>query len=414
MRRVDEPGAQYPQGQSFRGEAATSRVSAIDALRGGVMVLMALDHVRDFVHRAAMTVSPTDLATTTPAIFLTRWITHICAPVFMFTAGLGAYLWWQRGATRRQLSSFLVTRGLWLVVLELTVMRLAYNFTLSQTFPVLLIVLWVLGLCMICLAALVWLPIRVLGLASVAVIALHNCMDSLTAAQVGVAPELWNLIHQPGVFILAGQPFVVAYPLVPWVAVMALGFSCGPLFTLDRRVRRRYLAVYGAAAIAAFLVIRALNAYGDPVPWSFQSSSVYTLLSFLNTAKYPPSLAFLLMTLGPAALALVWLDRPTVTPSNPLVVFGRVPLFYFVVHFYAAHLIADVLAAARYGGRSLAFLFQPVPSMGGSRQLFPPDFGYDLWVVYVVWAILVLSLYLLCRWFADLKQRRRGWWWSYV
>jgi uncharacterized membrane protein len=414
MQRVDEPAAHYARRERFRREAAPSRVTAIDALRGGVMVLMALDHVRDFVHRAAMTSSPTDLATTTPAIFLTRWVTHICAPVFMFTAGLGAYLWWRRGATRPQLSRFLATRGLWLVGLELTVMRLAYNFNLSQTYPVLLIVLWVLGLCMICLAALVWLPIRVLGLASVVIIGLHNCLDSLTAAQLGVAPGLWNLIHQPGVFLLAGLPIIVAYPLVPWVAVIALGFSFGPLFALDRPVRRRYLAMCGAAAIVAFLVVRALNGYGDPVPWSSQSSSTYTILSFLNTTKYPPSLAFLLMTLGPAALALAWLDRPTLTPSNPLVVFGRVPLFYFVVHFYAAHLIADVLAALRYGGRSLAFLFQPVPSMGGSRQLFPPDFGYDLLVVYVVWALLVVALYPVCRWFAGLRQRRRDWWWSYV
>ena len=414
MHRVDEHAAQYARGETFRAEAATARVPAIDALRGGVMVVMALDHVRDFVHRAAMTASPTDLATTTPAIFLTRWVTHICAPVFMFTAGLGAYLWWQRGATRQQLSRFLATRGLWLVGLELTVMRLAYNFNLSQTYPVLLVVLWVLGLCMICMAALVWLPVRALGFASVVTIALHNSLDSLTAAQLGVAPGLWNLIHQPGVFLLAGLPFVVAYPLVPWVAVMALGFSCGPLFAHDRPVRQRYLAVSGAAAIAAFLVLRALNGYGDPVPWSSQSSSTYTILSFLNTTKYPPSLAFLLMTLGPTALALAWLDRPTLTPSNPLVVFGRVPLFYFVVHFYAAHLIADVLAALRYGGRSLPFLFQPVPSMGGSRQLFPPDFGYDLWVVYVVWALLVVALYPVCRWFAGLRQRRREWWWSYV
>jgi uncharacterized membrane protein len=414
MQRVDEPVAHYAHGESSRHEAAATRLSAIDALRGGVMVLMALDHVRDFVHRAAMIASPTDLATTTPAIFLTRWVTHFCAPVFMFTAGLGAYLWWQRGATRPQLSRFLATRGLWLAALELTVMRLAYNFNPSQAYPVFLLVLWVLGLCMICMAPLVWLPIRVLGLASVAVIALHNCLDSLTAAQFGAAAGLWHLIHQPGVFPVGGAPIIVAYPLVPWVAVMAFGFSCGPLYALDRPVRRRYLVICGAAATAAFLVVRALNGYGDPVPWSGQSSPVYTVLSFLNTTKYPPSLAFLLMTLGPAALALAWLDRPTLTPSNPLVLFGRVPLFYFVVHFYAAHLIADVLAALRYGGRSRAFLFQPVPSMGGSRQLFPPDFGYDLWVVYVAWVLLILALYPVCRWFADLKRRRREWWWSYL
>ena len=324
----------------------------------------------------------------------------------MLTAGLGAYLWWRRGATRRELSRFLLTRGFWLVVLELTVMRLAYNFSLSQHYPIFLLVLWVLGLCMICLAALTWLPVRVLGGVSVALIVLHNGLDTVTASQFGAAAGLWNLIRQPGVFTVAGAPVLVGYPLVPWVGVMALGFSLGGLYELDRPVRQRYLVACGAVATIGFLIVRALNGYGDPVPWSAQESTTYTVLSFLNTTKYPPSLAFLLMTLGPAFLALAWFDRLSLGPSNPLVVFGRVPLFYFVVHFYAAHLIADVLAALRYGGRSLAFLFQPVPSMGGSRQLFPPDFGYDLWVVYVVWALLVLALYPVCRWFCRAQTTR--------
>ena len=390
------------------------RVEAIDAVRGTVMILMALDHVRDFIHRGAMFDSPTNLATTTPALFLTRWVTHLCAPTFMFTAGVGAFLWWQRGKTRRQLSTFLSTRGLWLIVLEITVMRLAYDFDLSQRYPIFLLVLWVLGACMIGLAVLVWLPIGVLAVVSLAVIALHNCLDTVNAAQFGSAAGVWNLLHQPGVFGFAGATVFVAYPLVPWIAVMALGFCCGQVFLMGRAERRRYLIVFGATATLGFLGLRALNGYGDPVPWATQSSPTYTALSFLNTTKYPPSLAFLLMTLGPALLALAWFDRPGLMPSNPLVVFGRVPLFYFVLHFYAAHAAAVFLALVRYGRGALAFVFHPLPSMGGPRELYPAQFGYDLWVVYIVWALLVLAMYPACRWFGEIKARRHDWLLSYL
>ena len=390
------------------------RVEAIDAVRGTVMILMALDHVRDFVHRGAMSDSPTNLATTTPALFLTRWVTHLCAPTFMFTAGVGAFLWWQRGKTRRQLSTFLLTRGLWLIVLEITVMRLAYDFDLSQRYPIFLLVLWVLGACMIGLAVLVWLPIGVLAVVSLAVIALHNRLDTVNAAQFGSAAGVWNLLHQPGVFGFAGATVFVAYPLVPWIAVMALGFCCGHVFLMGRAERRRYLTVVGATATLGFLGLRALNGYGDPVPWTTQSSPTYTVLSFLNTTKYPPSLAFLLMTLGPALLALAWFDRPGLTPSNPLVVFGRVPLFYFVLHFYAVHAAAVILALLRYGRGALAFVFHPLPSMGGPRELYPAQFGYDLWVVYIVWVLLVLAMYPACRWFGEIKARRHDWWLSYL
>ncbi len=406
-----------PSEQKMRPLPATGRprrLEAIDAVRGIVMVLMALDHVRDFIHRGAMSYSPTDLAQTTPALFFTRWVTHVCAPTFMFLAGLGAFLWWHGKRTRLQLSTFLFTRGLWLVALELTVMRLAFNFDLSRQYPVLLVVLWALGACMIALALLVWLPVPVLAVLSLAVIALHNCLDGVPAARFGPDAWAWNLLHQPGAFRLAGTTVVVAYPLVPWVAVMALGFCSGRLFLLDRPVRRRCLAAAGAAATLGFVVLRALDGYGDPQPWAAQPSAVYTVLSFLNTTKYPPSLDFLLMTLGPALLALAWFDRPGLKPTNPLVVFGRVPLFYFVVHFYAAHAAAVLLALARYGNAALAFAFHPVPSMGGPRELFPAQFGYDLWVVYVVWGLLVLALYPLCRWFAAIKARRRDWWLSYL
>jgi len=378
------------------------------------MIIMALDHVRDFVHRGAMSASPTDLATTTPLLFLTRWVTHLCAPTFMLTAGLGAFLWWQRGKTNTQLSVFLLSRGAWLMLLEVTVMRWAYDFDLVRRYPVLLLVLWVLGLCMVGLAGLIWLPIPALATLSLAVIALHNGLDGVTADRFGSAAGVWNLLHQPGAFVIAGIPVIVGYPLIPWIAVMALGFCAGPLFLMERERRRRVLVAIGAAALVWFVAERAINGYGDPVPWGTQSSPGYTVLSFLNTTKYPPSLDFLLMTLGPALLALAWLDRPGLKPSNPLVVFGRVPLFYFVLHFYLAHLAAVLLAFARYGVSARTFVFHRVPSMGGPAALFPPRFGEDLWVVYVVWGVLVLALYPACRWFGRLKARRREWWLGYL
>jgi uncharacterized membrane protein len=390
------------------------RLSGIDAVRGAVMIVMALDHVRDFFHRAAMSSSPTDLTTTTPALFLTRWVTHFCAPVFVFTAGIGAFLWWRHNRTQKQLSAFLLTRGLWLVVLELTVMRLAYDFSFSQRYPVLLLVLWVLGACMIGMAALVWLPVRWLAVLSIAAISLHNLLDSVTASRFGSGAGAWNLIHQPGAFRMAGKVVIVGYPLVPWIAVMAAGFCLGRVFLMEAAVRRRILVRIGTAATLAFVIIRALNVYGDPAPWSTQKSAIYTVLSFLNCTKYPPSLLFLLMTLGPALLALAWFDRLSLKVTNPLIVFGRVPLFYFIAHFYAARAAAAFMAWLRYGRASFAFAFQPLPSMGGPRELFPAAFGYDLWVVYAMWVLIVVGLYPACRWFARVKASRRDWWLSYL
>jgi uncharacterized membrane protein len=195
---------------------------------------------------------------------------------------------------------------------------------------------------------------------------------------------------------------------------MALGFSFGPLYQVEAARRQRYLIRMGAAACLGFVIVRALNVYGDPVSWSAQHSATFTVLSFLNTTKYPPSLDFLLMTLGPALLLLAWAERAWFGPSNPLIVFGRVPLFYFVIHFYAAHVAAAALALVRYGAAAWSFVFHPVPSMGGPVALYPPNFGYDLWVAYAVWAAIVIALYPLCRWFAGVKARRRDWWFSYL
>ncbi len=392
----------------------TTRLTSVDALRGAVMVIMALDHVRDFIHRGAMTGSPTDLTTTTAALFFTRWITHFCAPAFLFTAGLGAALYRQKGGTREQLTRFLLTRGIWLMLLEVTVMRVLYNFTLSMQYPLLLLVLWVLGLSMIGLALLHRIPVRVLAVLSLGAIMLHNLLDGVQASELGAAAPLWNLLHQVGAFPLGPAVAVVGYPLIPWIAVMSLGYCCGALFQMDATARQRLLIQLGVCATLAFVVLRAINSYGDPAPWATQTSPLFTLLSFLNTTKYPPSLAFLLMTLGPTLIALAWLERRQLAPENPLVVFGRVPLFYFVGHFFLAHLAAVVLAAVRYGAASAAFRFRPVPSMGGEKALYPPDFGYELWVVYAVWIAVVLVMYPACRWFGRVKATRTEWWLRYL
>ena len=274
------------------------------------MIIMALDHVRDFFHRGAMSgSSPSDLRVTTAALFLTRWVTHICAPVFMLTAGLGAYFYWKHGnRTKGQVSWFLVTRGLWLIFLELTLMQLAYNFDVSPGYPIFLLVLWVLGACMVALAALIWLPMPWLAALSVATIVLHHLLDGV---------QVWPLVHQVSVFQAAGRTVIAPYTLVPWVAVMALGFCMGPLLEKSPEDRRRWLLRIGWAVTIAFVVVRALNVYGDPAPWAAQALPPRTLLSFLNTTKYPPSLSFLLMTLGPALLAagVARSPRPVATES---------------------------------------------------------------------------------------------------
>jgi uncharacterized membrane protein len=388
-----------------------SRLTSIDALRGLVMIVMALDHVRDFIHRGAMSgASPTDLATTTPALFMTRWVTHFCAPVFMFTAGLGAYFYLQRSgaAGTGQLSGFLITRGLWLILLEVTLMQLGYNFDVAASYPIFLLVLWALGACMIILAALVWLPVPWLAALSVATIVLHHLADGVRVQ------SFWILFHQVGAFPLAGRIFIAPYTLVPWFAVMALGFCFGPVFSWGPQVRRRPLLRAGIAVTIAFVVVRVINSYGDPSRWTWQSSATLTVLSFLNTSKYPPSLLFLLMTLGPALILLSWLDDRPLSRSNPLIVFGRVPLFYFVLHFFAAHLAIVLLSFLQYGAAASGFVWQPVPSMGGPAKSFPPGFGYDLWVAYAVWIAVVAGLYPVCRWFAAAKEQRRSWWLSYL
>jgi uncharacterized membrane protein len=303
--------------------AVRSRLGSIDLLRGLVMIVMVLDHTRDFVHAGGLTSDPTNLANTTPMLFMTRWVTHYCAPIFVFLAGVGAYLQHSRGMTRRDLSRFLLTRGLWLIVLEATVIRITTWFNVDYSYLMTLQVIWTLGVSMIVLAALIYLPLRVIAVFGLAMIVLHNAFDGIRVMSwhgpgspaPSVVAKLWILMHQPAEFFPVlgdGSPVVfVVYPLVPWIGVIAAGYVFGSIYTLDPARRRTLLLQLGLGLIATFVVIRATNLYGDPRPWSMQPSVLFTMFSFVNTTKYPVSLLYLLMTIGPALLALAWFESRT-------------------------------------------------------------------------------------------------------
>ncbi len=360
-------------GVESRSAEPKSRVQSVDALRGLIMIVMALDHTRDFFHSTAMAFQPDDLSRTTTALFFTRWITHFCAPVFMFTAGIGAYFWLAKGRTRSELSGFLAKRGLWLVFLDLTVVHYALAFSFTSS-PFVINVLWGLGWGMIALALLVHLPVRILATLSIATIALHNLLDRFT---------MWPGIHQISTFQVDKMTVVIAYTLIPWFAVMAAGFCFGRVVAMPEAQRRRWMIRIGLSLTIAFLAIRAVNICGDPVPWSHKFPGM-TLLSFLRVNKYPPSLDFIMMTMGPALLLLAWLDRIDFSAANPLLVFGRVPLFYFIVHLYILHALA---------------IYWPTPNLA---------------VVYLWWIAVVVLLYPLCLWFSRLKARRTDWWLGYL
>jgi uncharacterized membrane protein len=382
--------------------APAGRTIAIDVLRGAVMVLMVLDHARDFFF--GLRVRPTDLAVTTVTLFITRWLTHFCAPVFVFLAGTAAQRYGARHGPERA-TRFLLGRGLLLIVLELTVIRLCwipdlgYHFTLIQ-------VIWVLGWSMLALAGLSRLPHRVVLVVGAIIVGGHNLFDGVSAASFGALAPLWKILHQPGMLQLApGHAVFVSYPLMPWVGLMALGFVFGSLFDRPLEQRRRIMLQLGLGAVAAFIVLRATGIYGDPRPWSHQSRGpVFTFLSFINCEKYPPSLSFLLMTLGPALCALAALDgREPARGMRVLAVFGRVPLLFYVAHLALLRYASAPLALSRFGPGALA----PPPGHAGSPEL-------PLWTAYAAWAAALLLLYPLCRWFAALKQRRPDSWLRFV
>jgi uncharacterized membrane protein len=378
------------------------RLDSIDLLRGLVMVLMALDHTRDFFGTSAA--NPRDVAE--PALFLTRWITHFCAPTFIFLAGVSAYLYGSRARSTSQVSRFLFTRGLWLIVLEFTLVRVAWRFSLQfNSFPML--VIWALGASMVALAVLIHLPRWALIVIALGMIGGHNLLDGVHAVDLGSAGWLWTILHERGVVRIGETPIIfVLYPLVPWIGVMAAGFALGPVFKLERGPRLRWLTGLGLLTTAGFVVLRATNLYGDPAVWTVQSSLLATLLSFINCEKYPPSLLYLAMTLGPALLLLAAFERARGKLAQWITVFGRVPLFYYVTHLFLIHALAVIFAVVVVGDATWLFGGRPIDR--------PAAFGLGLPGIYVVWLFVVLALYPLCRWFAALKQRRREWWWSYL
>jgi uncharacterized membrane protein len=376
------------------------RVRGLDLLRGIVIVLMVIDHVRWFLSSARF--DPTDPAQTTVALFFTRWVTHFCAPAFMLLAGAGAYLSLGRGRTRGELSWFLLTRGLWLILLEVTVARLGWQFNLDYGYTGLL-VFWALGWSMIVLAALVRLPTRWVGALGVVMMATHNLADGLRSDT-----WLWAILHQPGTIMpVPGVELFVLYPLVPWIGVMAAGYAFGALTCLPPDLRDRIHLRLGIALTAAFLVLRLGNWYGDPSPWNAQETGWRTVLSFLNTTKYPASLLFLLMTLGPAIAALPWLERLRGRTADVVLTFGRVPLFFWLLHVPLIHLMALGFSLARYG-EVVPWLYRNPPTP------LPEGYGYGLAVVYAVTLGVVAVLYPICRWFAGVKRRRRDVWLSYL
>ena len=397
--RVGREGtaAQVPA-QTLTHARARVRVQAIDILRGLVIVLMALDHVREYFTDVRF--RPLDLTQTDVALFFTRWITHYCAPLFIFLAGVSAWLVGGR-CTRSELTRFLVTRGFWLVVLEFTVVTFAWTFNLRYDFGLMMQVIWAIGMSMIFLALLARLPLGWITAIAVAMIAGHNLLDGIGPETFGAAAPLWAVLH-------VQQPIAVgfvSYPLIPWIGVMALGYVMGGLFELEPARRRRLLLILGSAMIVAFVVLRLANVYGDPHPWSVQSSATFTVLSFLKVHKYPPSLLYLLMTLGPGLLLLVWFETWRGALASVLEVFGRVPLFFYVLHIVLAHALAGLVALwAGYGTSVLTGFFPD----------FPAEWGYGLPVVYGVWLLVLALLYPLCRWFAQVKRRRSDWWLSYL
>ena len=380
------------------------RLESVDVVRGVIMILMALDHTRDFFGQTAF--SPTDPTQTTIPLFVTRWITHFCAPVFFLLTGTGAYLS-LRKKSKPELSKFLFTRGLWLIFLELTLFRclgLQFNFDYHLT---LLDVLWALGWAMIVLSALVHLPTPVVTAFGVVMIAGHNLLDPIQSSN-----PVWSILHSLN-FILANpqHSVFVAYTLIPWVGVTAVGYGLGQIYAWASERRRTFLLRTGLGLTAAFVILRGINIYGDPVRWSTQKSAAFTVLSFLNTNKYPPSLLFLLMTLGPALLFLWAVDGGTPQFLRPALVLGKVPMFYYLLHFPLIHLLAVVVCYARYG--QMHWMFES-PTIAQFPVTPPPGWGFSLPIVYLIWISVVIALYPLCRWFAALKQRRSNAWLSYL
>jgi uncharacterized membrane protein len=394
------PGASYtPDTVSERVAARGARIASLDIVRGAVMVLMAIDHVR--VYAGVPAGGPT------AGVFFTRWVTHFCAPVFIFLAGTAAFLYGQKAETRAALSKFLITRGLWLVLLELTVLRFGWTFNFDYANFTFAGVIWAIGWSMVALAALAQLPVKVVGGIGLAIVFLHNAVGP---ALLGGDNASWwqQVLYAGGGFEIPGTGWNVAilYVLLPWIGVMAAGYAFGAIMALPAEARRRWCVMIGGGAIALFVLLRATGVYGDPRPWPARPPDSQPLFAFLNTAKYPASLLFLLMTLGPAIFVLPFLETARGRVAKWLEVFGRVPFFYYVLHIPLIHAVAVLISLVRTPA-STGWLVANHPLMPPD---VPPDYRWSLALLYLVTALVVIALYFPCRWYAKVKAKSRNRW----
>lgn len=387
-----------------------NRIYAIDILRGLVMVIMALDHTRDFFHAEAFTKDPLDPATTTVLMFFTRFITHYCAPVFVFLAGISIFLQSLR-KSKKDLSRFLLTRGLWLIAVE--VILITFSWTFDYRFSMLILqVIWAIGISMVFMSMVIYLPYRVILILGLIIVLGHNILDFVPATSSGYFWDLTrngNFAFHP---LFPGVQIVIIYPFVPWLGLMMVGYCAGRIYAPDVApgVRKARLMNTGIGLILLFLVLRFINIYGDPHPWTVQSDPTATVLSFLNVHKYPPSLLFFCITLGPALIFLSLFETTDNALTRAISVYGRVPFFYYILHFYMLHTLAMILFLTR--GHSFA---------DGTQNIFGIPFnfliageGYSIGIVYLIWILVVLSLYPLCRWFSQYKQSHKQWWLAYL
>jgi uncharacterized membrane protein len=396
-------------------EKRSYRIESIDLLRGLVMIIMALDHTRDFFHQPAMIDDPLNFATTTPILFFTRWITHFCAPVFVFLAGTSAFFQSSRKTTG-ELSKFLITRGLWLIFIEVVVVNLIVSFDPGYS-VIALQTIWSIGISMVLLGLAIWLPFSAILTIGLLIVFGHNALDfyQQQLPRNHTYNIFYSLLHRPGIYPLGqGHSLLVLYPFLPWTGLMMLGYCFGKLFTrYEGAERRKVLTWLGLGIILFFIALRATNLYGDALHWSKQKSGIFTVLSFVDTVKYPPSLLYMCMTIGPAILFIAWWGNVKNGITKFITVYGKVPFFYYVLHFFLIHLLS--MAAFFTRGHSFAqgthITSQgPLPPF----NFLIPGEGYSLGIVYLVWLFVVISLYPLCKWFSEYKRTHKQWWLSYL
>jgi uncharacterized membrane protein len=387
------------------------RIGSIDLLRGVIMIIMALDHVRDYFHSGAYLFNPLDLDKTTGALFFTRWITHFCAPIFMFLAGTAAFLYGQK-KSKKELSFFLLTRGLWLILLELTVVNFEWNFDIAFT-NIYFITIWALGVSMIVLAGLIYLPNKLILAFGILLVAGHNLLDNIHVTGNTLPAFGWALLHEQNFFSWHGRNVLVGYPLLPWIGIMALGYCLGNLYvpSFDAAKRKKILWTIGTAAIVLFIFIRLSNVYGDPSKWNHQPLAFYTFLSFINVTKYPPSLLYSLMTIGAALLFLALTENVNNSTSKIISVYGRVPMFYYLLHIVLIHL-GTMIAAGLFTNFDWTVWVLKEP-LWFTKTL--KGYGFSLATVYLVWIAIVVAVYPLCKRYDKYKQsHKEKWWLSYL